>query len=141
MDIERAGEITKVDDEARVVYGWASVIRKGGRTQIDTQGDVIPDDVMEAAAWDFLKHAGVGCVMHARDPAGSPIKVGSCVASFPLTAVTKAAFGIESDIDGWMFGMHVTDDGVWKMVKAGELKGFSIGGKGGGVIVDAATIE
>lgn len=140
MDIERAGEITKVDAEARVVYGWASVIRKGGKLQIDAQGDVIPDDVMEEAAWDFLKNAGVGCVMHARDANDRPIQVGSCVASFPLTAVTKAAFGIQSDVDGWMFGMHVTDDETWGMVKRGELKGFSIGGKGGGDIVDASTV-
>jgi len=37
---------------------------------------------------------------------------------------------MEDGPTGWFIGMKITDDEVWKKVKAGEYQAFSIGGRG-----------
>ena len=117
-------DIVKFDEDQRIVWGWASVISKDGKPVYDTQGDSISPDVLTKAANDFMMDVRVAKAMHDGD------QVGEVLHSLPLTKELGSALGISSPQEGWIIAMKVHDDEVWKRVKSGELKAFSIGGKG-----------
>jgi hypothetical protein len=54
--------------------------------------------------------------------------IGEVLHSFPLTAELAKSLGIECANEGWIVGVKVHDDDVWRQVKDGTLKAFSIGG-------------
>lgn len=113
----------KVDDEQRIVYGWASVVTEDGEPVVDTQGDVIAPAEMEKMANDFMEDVRMAKAMHDGDG------IGEVIHSLPLTAELAKALGIESDLEGWIIGMKIHDDDAWAKIKSGEYAGFSIGGK------------
>jgi uncharacterized protein YndB with AHSA1/START domain len=121
MDIE--GKILKADDEQRIVYGWASVITEKGERVVDRQGDVIEADTLVKAVNDFMENVRVGKTMHTGEQTGMVIH------SLPITKEIGESLGIQSDREGWVVAYKVYDDGVWNMVKSGELAAFSIGGR------------
>ena len=121
-NFESYGEVTKVDAERRIVYGYASVISKDGVPIVDRQGDIISADELEKAASDFMLGARFGKTMHKGDPTTTIIH------SFPMTDETKKAYNIESPYEAWLIAVKVHDDETWEMVKSGNLKDFSIGG-------------
>ena len=123
VKFESRGEITKMDDDQRIVYGYASVISKNGEPIVDLQGDVISAAEMEKAASDFMLGARVGKTMHKGEATTTIIH------SFPMTNETKKAYQIESPYEAWLIAVKVHDDETWEKVKAGKLKDFSIGGK------------
>ena len=43
--------IAKLDEDKRQVFGWASVVTKNGQPVVDRQGDVIPVETLEEAAY------------------------------------------------------------------------------------------
>ena len=57
-------------------------------------------------------------------------KVGEVVESVIIDDEFAKATGMTTDKRGWWIGMAVNDDGIRKRVKDGELKAFSIGGRG-----------
>lgn len=114
--------IVKTDEDQRMVYGWASVISEAGVPHVDTQGDVIHADDLVKATTDFMADARMAKSMHAGEG------IGEVLHSFPLTADLAKALGVECPNEGWIVGVKVHDDGVWALVKSGELKAFSIGG-------------
>lgn len=114
--------IVKVAEDQRMVYGWASVISEGGIPHVDTQGDVIHADDLVKATTDFMADARLAKSMHAGEG------IGEVLHSFPLTAELAKSLGVESANEGWIVGVKVHDDGVWALVKSGDLKAFSIGG-------------
>jgi len=120
---EAEGVVLKADDEQRIVWGWASVSTYKGETVWDQQGDSISPDVMSRGATDFMENHRTAKIMHC----GSP--VGQVVHSMPLTKGLADALDISSDREGWVIGMKVEDEEVWKAVKDGVFKGFSIGGR------------
>lgn len=104
MDIFKAfAPISKVDDEQRMVYGYASTDTK------DSQGDIVKLDAIEAAIPDYMKFGNIR-EMHTMSAVG----------------VAKSA---EVDEKGLYIGAKVVDDTAWLKVKEGVYKGFSIGGK------------
>jgi hypothetical protein len=117
------GQILKVDDEQRMVFGWASVVTEKGEPVIDRQGDVIEPETLVKAVNDFMEHVRVGKAMHTGE------QVGVVVHSLPITKEIGDALGIQSDREGWVVAYKVYDDAVWDMVKSGELAAFSIGGR------------
>ena len=123
-EIAKSADILKLDSERRIVWGWAYVSTIKGALQTDTQGDSITPAEMEKMADRFMSSARMAKAMHEGD------QVGEVIHSLPLTAELAKAFGIEADREGWLIGMKVHDDEVWKQFKDGTLKGFSIGGKG-----------
>lgn len=127
---ESHGKITKVDDEQRMVYGYASVVTKGGKPVVDRQGDVISPSTMEKAATEFMLGARNGLTMHKGEPTTT------IVHSMPFTKEIQTAFGIESDMEGWLIAVKVHDDDTWKRMKEGEFTGFSIGGRATKVEID-----
>jgi hypothetical protein len=120
---ETSGKITKVDDEQRMIYGYASVVTKGGKPVVDRQGDIISPATMEKAATEFMLGARNGLTMHKGEPTTT------IVHSMPFTKEIQSAFGIESDLEGWLIAVKVHDDETWDRMKKGEFTGFSIGGR------------
>ena len=116
--------IAKVDDAARIVYGYAIISEIDGEPYYDSQGDFIPEDVMYKAANDFMAGARNGKIMHQGDA------VGQVIHSFPLTNDIAKAFGMDAVKTGWIIGMHIGDVDLLEKFKSGELSGFSIGGRG-----------
>ena len=95
--------ITKVDEDQRMVYGYAST------TALDSQDERITREAMSDALGDYMKFANIR-EMHGNSAVG----------------VAKSA---DMRDDGIYVSAHVVDDSAWKKVKAGVYKGFSIGGK------------
>ncbi len=118
------GEVLKTDEDQRLAFGWASVISRGGRPVVDLQGDIIEAEQLERAAAKFMLSARAGRVMH------KGAAVATVIHSFPLTAGIAKAFGLQSDVEGWMVALRVHDDDLWTRVRAGEFPAFSIGGRG-----------
>lgn len=116
--------VLKVFEEQRIVYGWASVVTKSGEPVVDLHGDIITPVEMQKAANSFMQSARTAKAMH--KGAG----VGEIIHSLPLTEELAKSLGIETDQEGWIIGMKIHDDNIWKRVKSGELSEFSIGGKG-----------
>jgi cation transport regulator ChaB len=122
---EAAGSftITKVDEDRRLVMGWATVCTKGGEPVIDLQGHIIPPRVMEDAYHDFMLSSRRGNDMH--DGEVDAVIVECCC----LTAEKQAAMGISLGMEGAFVVMKVLDDAKWADVKAGNRPMFSIGGR------------
>lgn len=96
-------EITKVDDEQRLVYGYATT------EALDSQGERVTKAAVEAALPDYMRFANVR-EMH------QPSAVG----------VAKEA---TIDDKGLYLVCKVVAEDAWQKVKEGVYKGFSIGGK------------
>ncbi len=105
-------DITKVNDEERLVEGYAST------EAIDVQGEIVKLEAIEDALPEYMRFGNVR-EMH------QPSAVGKAVSA-------------EIDDHGLYLSVHVVDDNAWNKVKAGVYNGFSIGGKSllksGGII-------
>ena len=120
---DEAMKILKIDEDQRIIYGWASVTTYKGDLVVDLQGDVIKTDTLHKSINEFMKGVRVGKLNHSGE------QVGQIVHSFPMSKDICEALGIQSDKEGWITGYHVTDDELWKSVKSGEYAEFSIGGR------------
>ena len=96
-------EIAKIDEEQRLVMGYAST------EAMDKQGEIVKLDAIKAALPDYLEFGNIR-EMH------QPSAVG-------------IAKGAEVDETGLYLTAKVVDDAAWTKVKEGVYKGFSIGGK------------
>lgn len=115
-------DILKTAPDQQMVYGWASVIEENGRTITDSQDDQIVLAELTKAAHDFMLYFREGGNMHAE------MGVGKVVESLVLTKDLQKALGIDLKKVGWLIGMKVSDAAVWKRIKDGELRAFSVGG-------------
>ncbi len=125
-DVE-LGPFTKIDDEQRMVWGWASVVTKLGEPIYDRQGDMIEVPELQKAVHSFMDGH------HEDRPLGNMhlrIGVGTIRDSIVLTKDVQKALGIDLGCEGWFVGAHVDDDHTWAQIKSGELSAFSIGGAG-----------
>jgi hypothetical protein len=120
-------QVLKMDDEQRIVWGWAYVSTEDGKLLVDTQGESIEPVEMEKMATEFMASSRNSKVMHKGEV------VGDFIHSFPLTNELMKAFDIYSDREGWIVGMRPRTQDVWDAYKRGEYTGFSIGGKAGDV--------
>lgn len=111
--------IVKVDDEERMVYGWAST------PEIDSDGEIIKSEAFEKALPNYMKFPTLR-EMHQAKVAGT----------------TKQA---DISKKGLYIGAKVVADEAWKFVKEGLYKGFSIGGnvirRVGNVIHELELVE
>lgn len=96
-------DIQKLDEEQRLVHGYAST------EALDSQGEIVTKAALEGALADYLEWSNVR-EMH------RPSAVG----------VTKSAV---MDEKGLYIIAKISDDSAWEKVKDGVYKGFSIGGK------------
>jgi broad specificity phosphatase PhoE len=125
-------DVTKTDEDQQLVFGWASVSSIGGEDVVDKQGDIILEDELEKAAYDFVLYCRKQGDMHER------VGVGRLVESIVFTKQKQDALNIDLGMVGWFVGFKVDDPGVWKKIKDGSLPEFSIGGKAVREPVDAA---
>lgn len=95
-------EITKVDEEQRIVEGYAST------EALDSQGERVSLDALKKAFVPYMKFANIR-EMHTNSAVG----------------VAKSG---EFDDKGLYLSAKVVDDNAWNKVKEGVYKGFSIGG-------------
>lgn len=122
-------DIVKVDQDERIVWGWASVVMEKGQPVVDRQNHRITPEEMEKSANEFMADVRLAKAMH--DGGG----VGEVIHSFVVTDEICKVFDIECDRRGWIIAMKIHDDATWDRVKSGELSAFSIGGRG--VLTDA----
>lgn len=117
-------QIIKLHEEERMVTGWASVIEENGVPVIDHQEDVMTEKELVKSAHGFMRDYRASKAMHEGG------KIGEVVESVVFTKDLQQALGIDLGKIGWLIKVHVTNDLVWKRVKKGELRSFSIGGYG-----------
>ena len=115
-------DIKKADPDQQLVFGWASVIEKGGVIVTDKQGDRIPTSAMEPAAYDFVMNSRDMGDMH--EATGR----GQLVESMMFTLEKQQALGIDLGMVGWWTGFKVSCPELWKAYRAGHRPEFSIGG-------------
>ena len=132
--------ITKIDDDKRLVFGWASIsITADGEQLEDLQHDLIDPEDLEEAAYEFVLHFRDTGELH--NPRLR--KKGKLVESCVFTAEKQKAMGIpEGTLPvGWWIGFKIEDDEAWAKVKNGTYKMFSIEGKAKRVPVEKAAPE
>jgi hypothetical protein len=124
MDFDLSFAFEKADSGGRFVRGWASVASVDGKPVEDWQGDVIAMEELRKAAHRFVTEARVAKAMH------KGAQVGEVVESVIIDDAFAKALGIADNRRGWWIGMQINDEKVQKRVASGELKAFSIGGRG-----------
>jgi hypothetical protein len=107
-------EIRDYDD--RIVEGWATV------EVIDMQGEVIPIDLIKQAMLKYMDMGGPLVLAHSNKQIGKILQWE--IRKHPATGTD--ALWIVAKIDK----IYPTHDEVWEMIKRGEFKGFSVGGRG-----------
>lgn len=116
-------EVAKVDDSLGIVFGWGIICSENGEPYIDLQEDHIREPNMLKAAAKFADGDRVAKEMHQGGPAGTVLFV------YPLTAEIAKSLGLETKRTGMLVGMRPVPEMLAKF-KSGELRGFSIGGRG-----------
>jgi hypothetical protein len=121
---ERVQEISihKADrpDEERIVYG---IVLEPDT--VDLQGDVVTADTIRKAAHDYMEHSGAIGLQHEEIITGK--------AKILETFIAPVDFDVGGRVirkGSWVMCQRIVDDGLWKAVKAGDITGFSIGGRG-----------
>jgi hypothetical protein len=117
--------IRKVDDDRRLVFGWASVaVSKDGKPVLDLQNDLIDPQDLENAAYGFVLLRGDANEMH------TDASVGQLVESLFVSPEKLEKMGLPVDAlpQGWWIGFYIEDPAVFQKVKAGEYRAFSIEG-------------
>lgn len=133
--------IAKMDDDKRLVFGWASISFTADGEQLeDLQHDIINPEDLEEAVYDYVLHfrdTGEEHRPHLR-------KKGKLVESCVFTAEKQKAMGLPEGIlpVGWWIGFKIEDDEAWEKVKNGTYRMFSIEGKAQRVPVEkSAPVE
>jgi len=116
------GNITKLDKDKMLAFGWFSVISENGKPVVDSHGDVILEDTLLEAAHNHVMESRAGKVMH------QGRRVADLVESVVFTKDLQDALGIDLGKIGWFGAMKVRDAKIWAKIKSGELNAFSIGG-------------
>lgn len=134
VDYEFTGTISKMDEDKRQVFGWASLSTVDGQEVIDLQDDHVALDEIEKAAYDYVVNSRKGGDMHTRI-GDEPLHTSDMIESMIVTPEKLAQMGVPADVvtkmhTGWWVGYQVNDDKQWNQVKKGERTGFSIHGTG-----------
>ena len=146
VDVEWNGTISKFDTDKRLVFGWCSLSKVDGQPVVDLQGDYVPIETTEDAAYRYVIHSRKGGDMHARVSKRTaflerdePLHTSDLIESIVVTPEKLEALGLAPDALplGWWVGFKVNDEEQWQKVKSGERPGFSIHGSGARVPVSA----
>ena len=118
-------DITKAKEDECLVSGWASVaVNADGSLPLDWQDDVIAPETLEKAAANFMMDYRGSGVMHEGDSQGVVVE------SIVFTKEKQAILGIPEGCvpEGWFITVKVTNPEVFKAVKEGKYRMFSIQG-------------
>ncbi len=122
--LAKSTEFLAKNEEQQIVYGWAQVATLNGEAVEDLQGDVVDIMELQKAAHDFAENSRAGNAMH------KGADVARVVESIVFTKALQDALGIDLGMEGWFVGYQIFDADVWKRVKSGELRAFSVEGTG-----------
>jgi len=111
--------IFKADQERRLVYG---VIAESG--MVDAQGDVMSGLTIEDMAHDFMMK------FRRFDERHNWRQVEAWPVESWVFREDATLFGQIIKAVSWVVGVKVFDDGIWRRVRSGEYRAFSIGGNG-----------
>lgn len=129
-----AGEVTVADDELR--YTLAPVYAPD---LFDSHGDITDPAELELAQWAYLRNGDLAVrLQHVPDVVAGET-VGMITWPFPVSATLTTGDGVTKSVDypaGTVFQGVVWERWAWDMVKAGRLRGLSMGGSGYRVPVD-----
>ena len=116
--------IAKIDEDRRLVFGWASVAADGhGAPLVDTDDEMIAPEELETAVYEYMREAPVMGERHEGEP------VGHVVESLMMTPEKAAAMGLAAPpVTGWWIGCKIDDPAVFAKVKSGEYSMLSIQG-------------
>lgn len=136
--VEWRATISKVDTDKRMVFGWCSLSKVDGKEVYDLQGDYVPIETTEDAAYRYVLHSRKGGDMHRRvtkhafGVKDEPLHTADLIESIVVTKEKLDAWGLtEEQLPlGWWVGFKVNDDAQWADVKAGKRPAFSIHGSG-----------
>lgn len=122
FEFKRFIPIAKVDEDQRMVYGYAST------PDLDSQGEIVSLDGLKKALPEYLQYPTLR-EMHQSKVAGT----------------VKNTEIREGKDKGLYIGAKVVADDAWNFVKEGVYRGFSIGGnvvhKAGNIITDLELVE
>lgn len=104
-DITLYGKFTKVNEDKKIVEGWAST------EALDSQGEVVKFEAIQNALEPYMEYGNIR-EMHQMSAVGRAVK----------------ATADEERRGLWVQG-KVVDDNAWQKVKEKVYNGFSIGGK------------
>jgi hypothetical protein len=122
-DFEHEVEFLKFDDQLGLAFGFAIICKVDGEEYFDLQNQSVPEPVMLEAATEFMLNSRMADQMHDYQ------KQGTVVFAFPLTTEIAKRFGIKTDVTGLMIAMKPNEEMLAKF-RSGELRAFSIGGRG-----------
>jgi len=124
-------EFSKVDEEKRQVFGWASIVKMDGQDVVDRQGDYISPEEIEKAAYSYVVKSRTGGHQHKRTADGAPFKASDMIESIVFTPEKISKMGLPDTFpSGWWVGYKIFDEDTWQKVKKGDVTGFSIHGRG-----------
>jgi hypothetical protein len=117
--------VIKIDQDRRLVFGWANVaFDKSGDQLVDSHGDQIDVEDLEDAAYEF------NLTFRATGERHAGMSKGRLVESFMVTPEKLEVMGLAKDALplGWWVGFKIDDDVAWEEIKKGTYKMFSIQG-------------
>lgn len=118
-------DIASIDQDQRLVFGWANIaMTAAGELVTDAHDDSIDPEDLELAAYAFCLQFRELNTNH------QGMTTGNLVESFMVTPSKLVAMGLSQDAlpVGWWVGFYIQDDAAWEGVKKGDFKMFSIEG-------------
>jgi hypothetical protein len=125
-------QLKEVDQEKRILMGPAltpnkKIYRKDEKTKREWEIFFAEDTVRKASELFLMRsNQNNATLEHAQDIKGMSV-VESWIIEDPKTDKSNL-YGFELPKGTWMISMKVNNDDIWKKVKSGEVKGFSIEG-------------
>lgn len=122
-----ARPFAKIDEEQRIVFGWANVcLDCSGAPVVDSHDDIIDPTDFEKAAYDFNLefHKAAFGENHEGEAKGRLVE------SVFFTPDKLEAMGLKKNAlpTSWWVGFKIDDEDAWDRIKKGEHKMFSIQG-------------
>lgn len=119
--VDKQVQILKSDTAQRYTLG---VIYEPG--VVDTQGDWMEPEDVEAACWDFMIALANGeCGVYV-EHADDSTSVGHIVECY-IMPVEATINGQVIKVGSWMMAV-IWDESTWQQIQNGELTGYSMGG-------------
>ena len=121
--MELRGNFSKLDEDRRRAFGWASVVQAPGE---GAELEDLDPESLEQAVYKYVLDSRDADEMHKRSG------VGRLVESMLFTPEKLERMGLDPAAVpvGWWVGFRVDDEDVWKLVKDGTYSMFSIKGTG-----------
>ena len=116
------GEVVKVNERLRILYGFAMVSKINGQPNIDLHGDYITESAMEEAALYYMRDTNrVLQEMHSGE------RIGKVIFAYPMTTENVADLGMTTQKTGLIIGVQPENDTIFEKFRTGVYNMFSIG--------------